>query len=153
MKKLILTLMLSLSLCACQQHKPELSVFYDTQHTAFSQKTLKGHWVLINYFAAWCHPCVKEIPVLNAFHKMHPQLVVLGVNFQPLSLAKLNAERQQLKINFPVLQHDPAKAWGLTPAAVLPTTLVLNPAGKVFKTIQGPNTSASLNKLYGLMHA
>jgi len=44
--------------------------------------TLKGRWVLINYWAEWCKPCLEEIPELNTFAEAHSEQVsVLGVNY------------------------------------------------------------------------
>ena len=40
----------------------------------------RGQWVLVNYWAEWCKPCLEEIPELNELDKA-PDIAVLGVNF------------------------------------------------------------------------
>ena len=39
---------------------------------------LRGQWVLINYWATWCKPCIQEIPELNALAQQYPGVTVLG---------------------------------------------------------------------------
>ena len=45
---------------------------------------LRGQWVVINYWAIWCKPCIQEIPELNKLAEL-PQVTVLGVNYDGIS--------------------------------------------------------------------
>ncbi|MEQ1556783.1 MAG: TlpA disulfide reductase family protein, partial [Gallionella sp.] len=49
----------------------------------------RGQYVLVNFWATWCSPCLSEIPELNALHKTHKNLVVIGVAMQSGSRAKV----------------------------------------------------------------
>jgi hypothetical protein len=69
---------------------------------------------------------------------------VLGVNFDGASGAELAQQLQQLAIRFPTLDADPAAQLGLARPVVLPTTLVLDPSGKLRETLVGPQTLQSL---------
>ncbi len=52
----------------------------DTNGKAHSLSGYKGKWVLVNYWATWCPPCLEEIPDLIALHENQKNnLVVLGV--------------------------------------------------------------------------
>lgn len=104
---------------------------------------LQGQWVVINYWAIWCKPCAEEIPELNALDEL-PGVTVLGVNFDGASGAELAQQLQQLAIRFPTLDADPAAQLGLARPSVLPTTLVLDPSGKLRETLVGPQTLQSL---------
>ena len=103
-----------------------------------------GHWVIVNYWAEWCKPCIKEIPELNHLARDHPEIQVLGVNFDGATGEDLDRQVAALGIDFPVLPQDPAAELGTPRPVVLPTTLVLNPAGEVAATLVGPQTLDSL---------
>jgi len=104
---------------------------------------LQGQWVVVNYWAVWCKPCAQEVPELNALDEL-PGVTVLGVNFDGASGAELAQQLQQLAIRFPTLDADPAAQLGLARPSVLPTTLVLDPGGKLRETLVGPQTLQSL---------
>ena len=42
-------------------------------------ESLRGRPLVINFWATWCPPCVKEMPLLDRFAREHPQLAVVGV--------------------------------------------------------------------------
>lgn len=106
----------------------------------------RGSWVLINYWAQWCRPCIEEIPELNAFAETHPEVVVLGVNFDGASGEALTAQERSLGVAFTTLAEDPAAELGISRPAVLPTTLVVTPDGTVADTLLGPQTEQSLRE-------
>jgi len=44
----------------------------------------KGKYVLIEFWATWCPPCRRSIPLLNKFHKKYgKELVVIGISEEP----------------------------------------------------------------------
>jgi len=109
---------------------------------------LRGQWVVINYWAIWCKPCIKEIPELNALDKL-PGVTVLGVNYDGVAAQEREQQIQQLGIAFDVLATDPATELGINRPAVLPTTLILDPAGELLDTLVGPQTFESLAQATG----
>jgi thiol-disulfide isomerase/thioredoxin len=104
---------------------------------------LRGQWVVINYWAIWCKPCIQEIPELNALAEL-PEVTVLGVNYDGTSGDELDQQLQQLGVAFPTLATDPAAQLGVARPVVLPTSLVLNPQGQLHDTLVGPQTLDTL---------
>lgn len=102
-----------------------------------------GQWTFVNYWAEWCKPCIKEIPELNELNEL-AGYQVLGVNFDGAVGADLAEQVSRLGIEFPLLDHDPAEQLGTTRPQVLPTTLLLNPEGKLVASLIGPQTQKTL---------
>jgi thiol-disulfide isomerase/thioredoxin len=105
---------------------------------------LRGQWVVINYWAKWCKPCIKEIPELNELDQHYSQVTVLGVNYDGATGEELASQLESLGVEFTMLTEDPAAGLGLPRPVVLPTTVILNPTGNVSQTLIGPQTMASL---------
>ena len=141
---LILTiLVIGLLTTACQP-----SEFQDNHGNNGRYADFQGRWLVINYWAVWCKPCIEEIPELNKFAAAHrEQVALLGVDFDQATGAKLQQGVDKLGIEFPVLITDPAPVLGFDKPTVLPTTLIFNPQGKLHKILKGPQTQATLQKI------
>jgi thiol-disulfide isomerase/thioredoxin len=112
----------------------------------------RGRWVVLNYWAEWCEPCRAEIPELNALNKEtegHGVLVV-GVNFDGLEGDGLAALVEKMQIEYPVTGTDPRKHFGYDLPSVLPTTVIIDPEGRVAATLVGPQTRKSLEEALGI---
>jgi len=106
---------------------------------------LRGKWILINYWAVWCHPCREEIPEINAVSKLlADSVVVFGVNFDAVSLDEMAGQAKALGIEFAVLRDDPATTLGYLRPQVLPTTYLFDPSGELVQSLQGPQTLESM---------
>lgn len=120
-------------------------VLKDISGQKISFDSLKGKWVLINYWASWCQPCLEEIVELNRFYNKNKNNVALfAVNFDLLPLSNQIALIKKYKINYPSLQHDPAKALHLGEIRGVPATFVFNPQGNLSTTLYGGQTEKSL---------
>ncbi len=107
---------------------------------------LSGNWTVINYWATWCAPCREEIPELNRLAFGGDALDVYAVNFDEVQGQELLAQAADMGIQFPLLATDPGPRLGLVRPTVLPTTLILNPAGEEITRLIGPQTEAGLRK-------
>ena len=141
----VLSILLAcLSLVGCSS-EPSFRVA-DGSSIRFSD--LHGEWVVLNYWAEWCAPCREEIPELNELRQQGSQrgveIRVLGVNYDGLEGADLNAVMQRMEIEFPVLVDDPRENFRIGRAEVLPMTVVIDPKGTVQAVLVGPQTAESL---------
>jgi thiol-disulfide isomerase/thioredoxin len=132
----IATLALALLLGACEQTtnspaQPAISGY-------------PGQWLVINYWAKWCAPCIKEIPELNRLDQEHSHITVLGVNYDGVTGADLAQQTGALGVDFPTLALDPASHFNTARPRVLPTTLIITPEGELKATLVGPQTAESL---------
>ena len=103
-----------------------------------------GQWVVVNYWAQWCTPCIKEIPELNHLDQDYAQVTVLGVNYDGTTGEELELQRQKLGVKFASLNTDPSDQLGIVRPVVLPTTLIIDPKGQLVATLVGPQTLTSL---------
>ncbi|NND69450.1 MAG: TlpA family protein disulfide reductase [Halioglobus sp.] len=137
---IFLTAFLSLAACggeAVDNGAPSLSSY-------------QGQWVVINYWARWCKPCIEEIPELNKLDSDFAAITVLGVNYDGASGEELRTQAEDLGVAFRQLEHDPAAELGVRRPVVLPTTLIVAPDGTHHSTLVGPQTVHSLAAATGL---
>lgn len=125
-----------LSLLGCTKNGSDTSLL--------SLESLHGQWVVVNYWAQWCAPCIKEIPELNSLDQEYAQVTVVGVNYDGKEGQELELQRQKLGVTFASLASDPSAQLGISRPVVLPTTLILDPKGQLVATLIGPQTFASL---------
>jgi thiol-disulfide isomerase/thioredoxin len=146
--KLFFVCVLTAALVSCSDNTSNKNStdFQDTNGHAVTLALLKGKWVIVNYWAAWCESCIKEIPELNRFDKAHGNdVVMVGVNFDQLPVDTLQKAIKTAGIAFPVLTQDPGAVWHLGDVSVLPTTFIINPKGVVARKIIGGSTQSSLS--------
>ena len=140
--KIIAAFFLTLLLSSCTTDAP------DEQPATLA--SLKGQWVVINYWARWCKPCIEEIPELNTLNTEFRQVTVLGVNFDGVQGEELAQQVADLNVEFAILPRDPAAELGIARPVVLPTTLIVGPDGTFQKALTGPQTAESLVAAMGL---
>lgn len=119
----------------------------DTQGKVHTLSQYAGKWVVINYWATSCPPCIKEIPQLMTFHEKHKDhdAVVLGVDFEDIPLAWLKDFMDSMSMSYPVLQSNPSQR--ITPfgaVIALPTTFIVSPTGQLVAHQAGAITAADL---------
>ncbi len=119
--------------------------FYDQYGNRIDLSRPEGGWVVVNYWAQWCEPCRVEIPELNRLHRASNGVTVLGVSFDGAqTAAELAVQIEDMGIQFPVLDRDPAPALSRKPPVGLPASWILSPAGRVVEQRLGPQTEAGL---------
>jgi thiol-disulfide isomerase/thioredoxin len=79
---------------------PEI-VLDDLAGTPTPLSTWSGRPLLINFWATWCAPCLREIPMLKAFHEENASIEVIGIAVDRLDPVLEYAAEMQF--NYPVL--------------------------------------------------
>lgn len=112
--------------------------------------SLRGRVVVLNFWATWCGPCVKEMPDLAAIQNQYAALGVQVIGASADTLAEQKLVREfiaKVKVNFPVwlgaTTEDMAR-FGLGPG--LPGTAVIGRDGKIVAVYQGVIKEADLKK-------
>lgn len=112
-------------------------------------QNLQGQWVVVNYFAQWCVPCIKEIPELNDFAEFANQrsdVALFAVNFDLLTPAESQTMVEEFGIEFDIMQEGPARAPFARPKT-LPATFIISPQGELMVSLNGEQTNQGLQMM------
>ena len=110
----------------------------------------RGHWVIVNFWATWCVPCIKELPEISQFVKSHPDIRAIGIAYDDTDPADIRAFLDKHPVSFPVAQVTMDKPLtDFDEPRGLPTTYLIGPDGKVAKHFTGPITPAALSAAIG----
>jgi len=106
----------------------------------------RGKWVLVNYWATWCPPCLDEIPELVSLHNAHhdKDLLVIGIAIDSGSNKKVADFAQAHGISYPVVMGDRKVTAQIGAVDVLPVSYLYNPKGEQVSYQAGAVTRASV---------
>lgn len=105
----------------------------------------RGDWVVVNFWATWCAPCLKEMPELSALDAMREHVEVVGLAYEDIDPDDMRAFLEKHPVVYPVVILDvyAPPADFATPRG-LPMTYLIAPDGKVAKKFLGPVTAAEI---------
>lgn len=142
MKNKIISLFCLFLLISCQKADINLHNSKD-----IVSENLKGQWVMINYWADWCPPCLKEMPELVAFASANKDVQVFAFNFDQLDGEDLDYEINKFGVDITSILTHPRDIWGIESPATLPATYFINPEGEIVQSLFRPQTQETLEDI------
>lgn len=122
-----------------------------TDGTSFRLSDQRGKVVIINMWATWCEPCVKELPVLQDFLQAHGEDAAVLIIHASDPLEDVPAYLDKIGISLPcAIDSMDEDLYGLSGASpsVLPHTVILNREGEIVYNETGSITKELLDELF-----
>jgi len=106
----------------------------------------RGKWLLVNYWATWCPPCLDEIPELVSLHNAHHEkdLQVIGIAIESGSEKKVADFAKAHGISYPIVMGNRTVTDQIGAVEVLPVSFLYNPKGERVSYLAGEVTRASI---------
>ena len=133
------------------EQQPELTFeLIDMKGNVFTEKNTEGKYLVVNFWATWCTPCLKEIPAFVKFYKENSEYVeILGLDFEPVNIGVINEFIERFNINYPIVLYDhrnDSEYSNFGEILGMPTTQIFSPEGELLQTFMGEVTIEDLNK-------
>ena len=108
----------------------------------------RGKWVLVNFWATWCAPCLEELPDLIALHNAHKNtdLIVIGIAMEYPSTKVVLDFLKAHPLPYPIVLGDYKIAKQIGVVQALPTSYLFDQTGKLVSSQSGSVTRASVEE-------
>ncbi len=111
----------------------------DEEGKSIILKDVKSPFILVNFWASWCTPCLKEFPDLVELRKKIPEdkLYIIGINCDEEDPKnKILQMKKRFSINFPNIQDPQNKNLASIGSSTLPVTLLFHNGVLVYSTFK-----------------
>lgn len=119
----------------------------DRDGTPYTLSGLHGKWVLVNFWAPWCPPCLEEMPDLVALQQQHENLQVIGVAVMYGSRQEVLDTINKLSVTYPIVLGNEDTAGDFGGLDGMPTSFLYSPSGELIGHHQGPLTQREIEQV------
>ena len=106
-----------------------------------------GTPLVVNFFASWCPPCVREMPEFqDVFERLDGQVAFLGLS-QDQSPQDALALVEATGVTYDVGWDLDLEVYGATGSIAMPTTAFVSPSGELLDTFAGALDAEALAQL------
>jgi thiol-disulfide isomerase/thioredoxin len=120
----------------------------DLNQNKVNLTSFKGKKVVINYWATWCSPCIKEMPELKRAEEILQNYNYIFLLVSDETISKISAFKNEKKFDFNFLKS--VNSIEINGIYSLPTTYIFDENGKKVETFVGVvawNSQRIINKL------
>ncbi len=129
-----------LLLCAAQAALAGGWKLKDKDGNSYTLAGQQGKWVLVNFWAPWCPPCLEEMPGFNILQKRHTDLQVIGVAVMYRKKKEVLDVVREKSLTYPIVLGNESIAADFGEISGLPTSFLYSPTGKLVGRHEGPLT-------------
>ena len=131
MKRFFLCLLLLLSFVSFYGQAEEFQFrFEDSKGKIHQLSDYRGKWVLVNFWATWCPPCLEEIPDLISLYEDRNDVIIIGIAMDYADTETVIKFTEAMSIPYPIVFGNREMASQLDELSMLPSTYLFDPAGK-----------------------
>ncbi|MBT3277185.1 TlpA disulfide reductase family protein [Candidatus Thioglobus sp.] len=122
----------------------------DTQGNTHTNASTQGKYLVINFWATWCPPCLKEIPAFVEFYENNKdQVLIIGLDYEQADPKSIAEFTDTFMVNYPIVlfdAHNGPQFAGFGEVIGMPTTYIYNPEGKLVDFKMGEMDIESLQQ-------
>ncbi len=119
----------------------------DADGKSHSLAGYRGKWVIVNFWATWCPPCLEEIPDLVAIKESRKDLEVIGIAMEFQDARQVVQFADGMFVNYPIVLGNRKISESIGRVDGLPTTFIYDPQGKLAQRHVGKITRKQIERL------
>ena len=125
----------------------------DADGKSHSLAGYRGKWVIVNFWATWCPPCLEEIPDLVAIKEARKDVEVIGIAMEFQDARQVMQFADGMFVNYPIVLGDRKVSESIGQVDGLPTTFIYDPQGKLAERHVGKITRKQIERIIGARKA
>ncbi|MCP4256903.1 MAG: TlpA family protein disulfide reductase [Planctomycetes bacterium] len=116
----------------------------DLNGKSVSLADFRGKVVILNFWATWCPPCIREIPDFIELYDQYKDkgFEMMGISLDQAGISVVKSFAQKVKINYPVMMTDGRVDKTYGGITSIPTTFLIDTTGNIIKKYIGFNEKA-----------